>query len=120
MIVERIALAFLLFTLSAPASVGQDPPNVDDAAEARLDAPVTLHFPDETPLQTVLDAIRKEAGKDLVVEVNQAALKKAGITEDFEGQDRRRRRPAQGRPHPGRPPGEADLLGEGLEGDRHG
>jgi hypothetical protein len=82
MIDRRIVLAFLALVLIAPASVAQEPPDVDEAAEARLDAPVTLHFPEETPLHLVIDAIKKEAGKDLVIEVDHGALKKAGISVD--------------------------------------
>ena len=81
MIVRRIALACLVVGLIASASVGQELPEIDDDAEARLDAPVTLHFPGETPLDVVLDAIKKEAGKALAIEVDHGAIKKAGVTE---------------------------------------
>jgi hypothetical protein len=77
---RRIILAILALALFARPTLGQDPPEIDDAAEARLDAPVTLHFPQDTALDFVLDAIKKAAGKDLVIVVDASALKKAGIT----------------------------------------
>jgi SmpA / OmlA family len=79
---RRIAPACLLVALVPLASMGQDPPDIDDAAEARLDAPATLHFPEETAFEVVLEAIRKEAGKDLAIEVDRTALKKAGVAMD--------------------------------------
>ncbi len=77
MIDRRLALGCLVLGLIAGASDGQEPPEVDDDAEARLDAPVTLRFPGETPLGVVLGAIRKEAGKALAIEVDRAASKQA-------------------------------------------
>ena len=88
MIDRRLALACLVVALASPVSKGQEPPEVDDAAEARLDAPVTLHFPEETPFNVVLDAIKKEAGKDLTIEVDRAVLAKSGdlkVKIDVEG-----------------------------------
>jgi hypothetical protein len=84
MIGLRIALTGLLLAWFGPTvfAQNQDPPEVDEAAEERLDAPVTLHFPEPTPLGVVLDAIRKEAGKDLTVAVDNPALSKAGISDD--------------------------------------
>ncbi len=79
---HRSLLLILGVVLTAPECFAQDPPEIDEAAEARLDAPVTLHFPDETPLDVVLEAIRKEAGKDLAIDVDRTALKKAGIAGD--------------------------------------
>jgi hypothetical protein len=79
---RRIVLACLLVALASPTSRGQDPPDIDDAAEARLDAPATLHFPAETTFEVVLEAIRKEAGKDLTIEVDRQSLKKAGVAMD--------------------------------------
>ncbi len=72
-----IAAAVALVT---PPVFAQDPPEISEAAEARLDAPVTLHFPEATSLELVIKAIKKEAGKDLAIEVDKAALKKAGIS----------------------------------------
>ncbi len=117
MIDRRIALAFLVLALIAPAPQGQDPPDVDEAAEARLDAPVTLHFSDETALNVVLDAIKKEAGKDLVIEVNHQALKKAGISGDFKVKI-----DVEGVPLKaalGQVVRQAKLIHQGLEGDGH-
>ena len=84
MIVGRIARACLIFGLITSASIssGQEPPEVDDDAEARLDAPVTLHFPGETAIGVVLDSIKKEAGKALAIEVERGALPKAGAADE--------------------------------------
>jgi hypothetical protein len=82
MIRLRTLLMSLAVSWIASTSFGQDPPEIDDAADARLNAPITLHFPDPTPLDQVLDAIRKEAGKDLAIEVDRPSLKKAGIAGD--------------------------------------
>ena len=81
MIPPRILLTCLVASIG-PSSIAQEPPNVDEAAEARLDAPATLHFPEETALSVILDAIKKEAGKDLAIEVDRGALKKAGLSTD--------------------------------------
>ena len=82
MIRPQNLLACLVVTSIGWGSNAQEPPDVDEAAEARLDAPVTLHFPEETALHLVLDAIKKEAGKDLAIEVDREALKKAGLSTD--------------------------------------
>jgi hypothetical protein len=78
----RILMIAAIVGLIAPAAFGQDPPEIDEAAEARLDAPVTLHFPEETALDVVIEAIKKEVGKDLAIEVDRPSLKKAGIHGD--------------------------------------
>jgi hypothetical protein len=77
---RRIVLAILALALVAQPTLGQDPPEIDEAAEARLDAPVTLHFPEATTLDVVIDAIKKEAGKDLVIAVDSSSLEKAGVS----------------------------------------
>ena len=81
MIPPRILLTCLVASIGS-SSIAQEPPDVDETAEARLDAPATLHFPEETALRVVLDAIKKEAGKDLAIEVDREALKKAGLSTD--------------------------------------
>ena len=78
----RDVLACLAITFVALPLNAQEPPDIDDAAEARLDAPATLHFPEATALDVVIDAIQKEAGKDLAIGVNREALKKAGVPDD--------------------------------------
>lgn len=85
MIDRRIALACLAVALAGPAAPGRD---VDEAAQARLDAPVTLHFPEETPLAGVIDAIRAASADGLKVEVDPAAreqVKAARVTVDVQG-----------------------------------
>jgi hypothetical protein len=78
----RFVLIGLIVGLIAPVAFAQDPPEISEAAETRLDAPITLHFPEETAFDVVIEAIRKEAGKDLAIEVDRQALKKAGIHGD--------------------------------------
>jgi hypothetical protein len=77
-----IRIALLLVASIASPAFGQDPPEIDEAAEARLDSTITLHFPEATSLEAVIEAIRKEAGKDLAIEVDRPSLKKAGIPGD--------------------------------------
>jgi len=62
-----------------PAAIAQGPA-IDDEAQARLDAPITLHFPEETPLDRVLDAVRA-AGQGLTIAVDRESLKAAGVAD---------------------------------------
>jgi hypothetical protein len=78
----RTFLLAISIALTVTPAFAQDPPDIDEAAEARLDAPVTLHFPVPTALDVVIESIKKEAGKDLVIEVDRPALKKAGVAGD--------------------------------------
>ncbi len=78
-VVVSLVLGLILI---APRTFAQDPPEISDAAETRLDSLVTLHFPEPTPLETVVEAIRQKAGKDLTIELDRPALKKAGIATD--------------------------------------
>ena len=71
----RVCLGFGLMLASAATAGAGDV--VDDAAQERLDAAVTLHFAEEAPLSAVLDAIRAAAGDALKVELAASVRKQA-------------------------------------------